>query len=108
VEIIILLVILCTSIWVLVDAKTIAVKKGQMKGMADMGPWGWFFACLLIWIIGFPFYLAKRGELKKVNSAQSSKMNGDSIKQLEKLGELKEKGILTEEEFNEKKKELLS
>ena len=47
-------------------------------------------------------------KLKRVSSAQSSKMNGDSIKQLEKLGELKEKGILTEEEFNEKKKELLS
>ena len=107
-EIIILLIILCTSIWVLVDAKKIGVKKGQMKGMTDMGPWGWFFACLLIWIIGFPLYLAKRGELKKASSAQPSKMNDDSIKQLEKLGELKEKGILTEEEFNQKKKQLLS
>jgi len=102
------LIIIGTSIWVLVDAKSIGVKKGQIKGLGNMGPWGWFFVCLLLWIVGFPFYLAKRGEFKRVSFAQSSKMNGDSIEQLEKLGELKEKGILTEEEFNHKKKELLS
>lgn len=57
-----------TSIWVLIDAKTIGVRKGQIKGMGDMGPVGWFLVCLLIWIVGFPFYLAKRPEYKRVNS----------------------------------------
>lgn len=61
------IVVLGTSIWVLVDTKTIGVKKGQLKGVADLGPWGWFFVCLLLWIIGFPFYLAKRRELKRIN-----------------------------------------
>jgi uncharacterized membrane protein len=101
------LVVLGTSIWVLIDAKTIGVKKGQIKGMGNMGPWAWFFVCLLLWIIGFPFYLAKRGEFKRVNSGQSNSMSNDSIGQLEKLAEMKEKGILTEEEFNAKKQELL-
>ncbi len=64
---ILLIVIIATSIWVLVDAKTIGVKKGQLKGLADLGPWGWFFVCLLLWIVGFPFYLAKRSELKRIN-----------------------------------------
>lgn len=58
---------IASSIWVLVDAKTIGVKKGQLKGMADLGPWGWFWVCLLLWIVGFPVYLAKRGELKQIN-----------------------------------------
>ena len=62
-----LLGIVATAIWVLLDAKTIGVKKGQIKGFANMGPWGWFFATLLIWILGFPLYLAKRSEFKKVN-----------------------------------------
>lgn len=62
-----LILIIATSIWVLIDAKTIGVKKGQIRGMGNMGPWGWFFASLLIWIIGFPFYLAKRPEYKRVN-----------------------------------------
>lgn len=101
------LIVLGTSIWVLVDAKSIGVKKGQIKGMGNMGPWAWFFVCLLLWIIGFPFYLAKRGEFKRVNSGQSNSMSNDSIGQLEKLAEMKEKGILTEEEFNAKKQELL-
>jgi uncharacterized membrane protein len=101
------LIVLGTSIWVLVDAKSIGVKKGQIKGMGNMGPWAWFFVCLLLWIIGFPFYLAKRGEFKRVNSGQSNSISNDSISQLEKLAEMKEKGILTEEEFTAKKQELL-
>jgi hypothetical protein len=64
---IVLIIVLATSIWVLVDAKTIGVKKGQISGVANMGPGGWFFVCLLLWIVGFPFYLAKRGEFKKIN-----------------------------------------
>ena len=61
------IIIIATSIWVLVDAKTIGVKKGQIGGMGNLGPWGWFFVCLLLWIVGFPFYLAKRPEYKRVN-----------------------------------------
>lgn len=63
----ILIVVLGTSIWVAVDAATIGVKSGQIKGLGNMGPAGWFFACLLIWIVGFPFYLAKRPEFKRIN-----------------------------------------
>jgi len=69
----ILLVIIGTSIWVFFDAKTIGVKKGQVKGFADMGPVGWLFACLLIWIISFPMYLAKREEFKKINQKTEEK-----------------------------------
>jgi len=104
---IIFLIVIGTSIWVVVDAKTIGVKKGQIKGMGDMGPWTWFFACLLFWIVCFPFYLAKRGEFKRVNSGQSNSVNNDSLSQIEKLAEMKEKGILTAEEFDSKKRELL-
>jgi uncharacterized membrane protein len=103
-----------TSLWVLIDAKTIGVKKGQIKGMGNMGPAGWFVVCLLLWIIGFPFYLAKRGEYKRINSKssqvqekQSFSHGSDPITQIEKLAQLKEKGIITEEEFAQKKKELL-
>jgi len=63
----IFLLVIGTSIWVLFDAKTIGVKKGQIKGMGNMGPMGWFFTCLLLWIIAFPIYLAKRGEFQRIN-----------------------------------------
>jgi hypothetical protein len=63
------LIVIGTSIWVFYDAKKIGVKKGQMKGIFNMGPGGWFIVCLLLWIVGFPLYLIKRPELKKMNSA---------------------------------------
>lgn len=61
------IMVIATSIWVLIDSKTIGVKKGQIQGMGDLGPWGWFFVTLLLWIVGFPFYLAKRAEYKRIN-----------------------------------------
>ncbi len=66
-EFFLFILVLLSSIWVLVDAKSIGVKKGQLKGFANLGPWGWFFACLLLWIVGFPLYLSKRSVLKKIN-----------------------------------------
>jgi hypothetical protein len=65
-ETIILLAVLGTSIWVFFDARAIGVKKGMVKGLVDMGTWGWFFVCLLLWIVGFPAYLAMRGKYKKI------------------------------------------
>lgn len=60
-------IVIASSIWVVADAKTIGIQKGQIKGFTDLGPWGWFFACLLLWIIAFPVYLAKRSEYKRIN-----------------------------------------
>jgi hypothetical protein len=67
----ILLVILGTSVWVLFDARSIGVKKGMVKGLANMGPWGWFFVTLFLWIVGFPAYLAMRGKYKKISQQAS-------------------------------------
>jgi hypothetical protein len=64
---IIWLVVIGTAIWVYFDAKSIGVKKGQVTGLANMGPGGWFFVTLLLWIIGFPAWLAMRGKFKKIN-----------------------------------------
>ena len=63
-----ILFIIGSSIWVYFDAKSIGVKKGQIKGLTDMGPVGWFFVTLLLWIVGFPAWLAMRGKYKEINS----------------------------------------
>jgi len=62
-----MLVILGTSIWVYFDARALGVRKGLVTGLGNMGPWSWFFVCLLLWIIGFPAYLAMRGKYKAAN-----------------------------------------
>ncbi len=60
-------IVIVSSIWVLIDARAIGVQKGQISGIANMGPVAWFFVCLFLWIVGFPMYLAKRPEYKRVN-----------------------------------------
>ncbi len=62
-----LLIILGTAIWVYFDAKSIGAKKDQVSGLANMGPAGWFRVTLLLWIVGFPAWLAMRGKFKKIN-----------------------------------------
>jgi hypothetical protein len=61
----ILLVVIGTTIWVGIDAGNLGMHQGrQGGGFLDMGPAGWVFACLLLWIISFPCYLAARTRYK--------------------------------------------
>ncbi|NOR69985.1 MAG: hypothetical protein GQ532_09895 [Methylomarinum sp.] len=57
-------IIVVSAIWVFFDAKSIGVKKGLVSGLGNMNPVGWFFAVLLLWIVGFPAYLFYRGKFK--------------------------------------------
>ncbi len=57
--------ILASSVWVLVDARTLGIKApprqaGKKKGFLDYGPVGFFMASALLWLIGFPAYLVRR------------------------------------------------
>ena len=47
-------------------------------------------------------------ENTKVNTSKNLLQENNGLEQLEKLSELKEKGIITEEEFQESKKKILS
>lgn len=58
------LVVLGTSIWMAVDASQLGYDKRDLRGLGAMGPTGWFLAGILLWIVAFPLYLVKRGELK--------------------------------------------
>ena len=71
------LVVIGTSIWVYFDAKSIGVRKGLVSGIADLGPGMWFIACLFLWIVSFPIYLAKRSEFKRL--AQVGSFENQSI-----------------------------
>ncbi|HZZ92994.1 MAG TPA: SHOCT domain-containing protein [Usitatibacter sp.] len=119
------IVIFGTSLWVYFDAKSIGTRKGDLTGLFNLGPAGWFWVSLLLWIVGFPAYLAKRGELKRAvvarqtqtasttatepaRAAPRAKDPDQYLRELEKLGELRTKGVLTEDEFAEKKKQLLA
>lgn len=63
------IVVLVSSLWVLADAKAIGIKKGQVRGLGNLGPAGWFLACLLLWFPAFFFYLYKRPAFKRANAS---------------------------------------
>jgi hypothetical protein len=57
-------VIVGSAIWIGVDASRLGAKRGALGGgMLDMGPAAWFFACVLLWIVALPCYLATRPKL---------------------------------------------
>lgn len=67
-------IVLVSSIWVLIDARKIGVQKGQIQGIANMGPVAWLIACLFLWIIAFPMYLIKRPEYRRANGKSGSNL----------------------------------
>jgi len=111
-------VVFGTSVWVLIDSRNIGIKKGTTKGFFNMGPTGWFLACLLCWIAAFPIYLIKRREhLLAVaagedhggtpgnsrggahRGAQSGGDDPDFVAQLDALTDQSTRGLVTADEF---------
>jgi hypothetical protein len=66
------IVVVVTSIWLLFDARSIGVRKGLVEGLGNLGPWGWYFGTSLLWIVGFPLYLATRPKLKRALAEPTS------------------------------------
>ena len=121
----VLLIVIGTSIWVFVDAKNLGIRKGLVKGVLDMGPGEWAFACLLVWIISFPVYLGKRSEYARLAkegslippsstplSTSDAAVNlplppQELDQQLRSLAKLRDDGLITEADFEAKKKKIL-
>ncbi|MBP7287001.1 MAG: SHOCT domain-containing protein [Nannocystaceae bacterium] len=59
------LIVLASAAWMAVDAAQLGYDKRDVRGLAAMSPAGWFICGLLLWIVAFPLYLVKRGELRE-------------------------------------------
>lgn len=55
-------VVLGTSIWAAIDSKEIHLH--SYKSGIAMGPFVLFLACLLLWIVAFPWYLSVRYRIR--------------------------------------------
>ncbi|MCX4240319.1 SHOCT domain-containing protein [Paraliomyxa miuraensis] len=70
------LIVLVSAIWMAVDSSNLGYDKRDLKGLAAIGPMGWFFCGLLLWIIAFPLYLIKRPELKEAGERRRRGLGG--------------------------------
>ena len=93
-----------TSIWTFLDSTKLRENGDELSGLANTTPVVWFVGCLLLWIVVFPLYLFVRPQLIHATASGS---HTDDLSRLEKLGDLRERGILTEEEFQQQKTSIL-
>lgn len=106
-----LFVVFGTSLWVLIDSRNLGIKRSTTGGFFNMGPTGWFLACLLCWIVAFPAYLVKRREHLRTLAAKdqaASARDTDFVSQLGALTNLSTQGLLTAEDFQTRRLELVS
>lgn len=114
------LIIIGTAIWASVDASSLEFKKYRLNGVT--GPVVALVGCLLLHVVAFPWHLVNRGKILRgeavlkegevaVKSSSSvasmPAAQEDPLKKLEKLAELRDKGIISEEEFLTQKASIL-
>ncbi len=56
------IMVLGTALWAAIDSSKLQLKR--YKSGISYGPVVLFFACALLWIVGFPWYLAMRYKIK--------------------------------------------
>lgn len=54
-----------TAIWVLVDSQSLLRSGVTKEDLNNTPPAVWFFGCLLMWIIAFPWYLGVRASAQR-------------------------------------------
>jgi len=77
----IVLVIAISSVWVYVDATNNKIGKvPEQSGMFNMNAGAWALVTLLLWIVGFPAYLAKRNRLIEAAKEHPVEVKGKAVK----------------------------
>lgn len=113
-----LLIFIGTLIWASIDAGSINISKYELNGPNSLGTV--ILGFILLWLVYFPWYLINRGIVtsgkavlrpeyqKKAFTESREQLRKENLGQLERLGELKAKGVITEEEFQAQKNRLLA
>lgn len=102
-----LIFVLISSFWVCNDAGEHKISIDGKSYNANNGAWAWFFSCLLLWIVFFPYYLHRKNQLFRPAINQSNKNNFPAEEQLRSLKRMLEQELISKEDYEKKKKELL-
>jgi hypothetical protein len=105
------LVVLASSLWVFRDARSLGITRRPGPGFLNMSPFSWFVSCLLLFAVAFPAYLFTRRRYKREASTTTPTsrihQETDLISQLSALADLHSQGVVSDEEFQAKKKDLV-
>lgn len=101
----VILLLLVIGIWLIripiIIAQSRSVKASALSGISVLSWLGIFFG--ITWVAALIWALVEHPE--QTQQTQSGK--NDNIDAIEKLGQLKEQGLLTQDEFEKKKAQLL-
>jgi uncharacterized membrane protein YeaQ/YmgE (transglycosylase-associated protein family) len=96
-------------IWLTIAIGAVGANVGGAIGFALLGAYGVFFGALtvaILLVVGYRRFVQHRPITGP--AAQLPPKRGDAIAELEQLGDLRDRGVITPEEFEAKKAELLS
>jgi hypothetical protein len=74
----VLFVVVGTTIWVMCDSHSNKIPSGSGEYSLNNGAVGWGLGCLLLWIVGFPYYLLKRHQVLRDRLSFGATMSSPS------------------------------
>ena len=104
-EFVILLVVIGSAFWVYSDAKQQIRTGRKFEPISSAG--GWFWACILLWIVFFPWYLVKKSQSPNPTKPTLTRIveqvteplkrqqaySGSIADELKKFAELRDQGV---------------
>jgi len=103
-----IVIILGTSTWVAYDSHMYQVAIDKKSYAVNNGAGAWFFSCILLWPVTFPYYLVRRSSALKAREAEAAKNRKPLLDiDLINLKKLADRGIISREDYEKKKKKLL-
>ncbi|MCX5806947.1 MAG: SHOCT domain-containing protein [Proteobacteria bacterium] len=106
----ILIIVLATTIWLTYDASTNKIPATKQPYSINNGALAWCLSALLLWIVTFPYYLVRRSQVlrERRGNGNSETFSAQDIEsQLSALARLKEQKLISESDYEQKKKQLL-
>ncbi len=114
---IVALIVIGSTIWVVVDSKKNQIPTYGEAYTLNTGALTWFIGCVLLWICAFPLYLYRRQKFLNQRRPKPapivapvpavSNLPASLEQELRTLAKLKADGIISEDEFQQKKCQLL-
>lgn len=101
-----LIMVIVSSAWMAGDAAKLKIPIDGKPYSTNNGQWAWFLSGLLLWIVTFPYYLYKRGQVN-TTPAPLPTAPRSLASELSELEAARRAGSITEADYERAKSKLL-